>query len=268
MGWLERTSWAMDYLTGEWWFYLLLLALGFLPPCASRGYSWPEIPDVIGEGLSHAVIYELVRLAWPAALLHVLALAVITAVVLLGREGSSGLRPLGLRHLPGHRGRAEHRHIGALRAGGPHGQHGSGPPGGLLLGLGVPSWPQQVQARAPGQEAPLARPLAAWAYWSPVEPFQLDPRYLLLGYFGVAYCLTTPVVLTLMALYHPDVNRPVMRLTAFLGLAFGVLNVTRPLTAGPTPAALWEGTILHLPLLITSAYALALTIRAPRRREG
>jgi len=98
-----------------------------------------------------------------------------------------------------------------------------------------------------------------------VEPFQLDPSYLLLGYFGVAYCLTTPVVLTLMALYHPDVNVPTMRLTAFLGLIFGVLNVARPLTAGPTPTAIWEGTILHLPLLITSAYALGLTIRTPHR---
>jgi len=61
------------------------------------------------------------------------------------------------------------------------------------------------------------------------------------------------------------VNKPVMRLTAFLGLVFGVLNVARPLTAGPTPTAIWEGTILHLPLLITSAYALGLTIRTPHR---
>jgi len=63
-----------------------------------------------------------------------------------------------------------------------------------------------------------------------------------------------------MALYYPDVNEVAMRLTAFLGLAFGVINVLRPLWR-PTIQALWEGTILHLPLLITSAYALALTVR-------
>ena len=87
MRWPTR---AMDYLTGRWWFYALLLALGFflLPPYASKGYSLPEIPDVIGEGLSHAVIYELVRLTWPAVLLHVLALAVIAAVLLWGERAA------------------------------------------------------------------------------------------------------------------------------------------------------------------------------------
>ena len=82
----------------------------------------------------------------------------------------------------------------------------------------------------------------------------------------MAYCLTTPVVLALMALYYPGVNKTAMRLTAFLGLIFGVLNVSRPLMAGPTPAAIWEGTILHMPLLITSAYALGITIGASRKR--
>ncbi len=109
--------------------------------------------------------------------------------------------------------------------------------------------------------------MAAWAYWSPVEPFKLDPRYLLIGYFGVSYCFTTPVVLALMALYYPDVNVPVMRLTAFLGLVLGLYNVAPPLAylalGTYMEEAIWRSTILHLPLLIISAYALALTIKAP-----
>jgi len=115
-------------------------------------------------------------------------------------------------------------------------------------------------------------PPAAWAYWSPPEPFELKPSYLLVGYFGLSFCFTTPVVLTLMALYHPDVNVPTMRLTAFLGLVFGLYNVVPPLVflalGTYIPEAIWRGTILHLPLLITSAYALGLTIRAPRKRGG
>jgi len=68
-----------------------------------------------------------------------------------------------------------------------------------------------------------------------------------------------------MSLYYPDVNKPVMRLTAFLGLIFGLHNVIPPLlflVAGTyIIEAVWRGTILHLPLLITSIYALILTIK-------
>ncbi|HEW89899.1 MAG TPA: hypothetical protein ENG43_00965 [Candidatus Bathyarchaeota archaeon] len=70
-------------------------------------------------------------------------------------------------------------------------------------------------------------------------------------------------MLTLMALYYPDVNKPVTRLTAFLGLVYGLYNVVPPLVllalGTYVPEAIWRGTILHLPLLITSAYALGLT---------
>ena len=270
MRWLERTSLAMDYLTGRWWFYVLLFLVAFVlsPPYASRGYSWPEIPDVIGEGLSHAAIYELVRLAWPAALLHVLALAVIAAVVLWGERAAPAFDLWAF---------ATYLAIAVGQSTGISERYGLVVlTGNMVMALLVAfSWAWECAVgRNRFRREYLAKrrlwlvPLAAWAYWSPVEPFQLDPCYLLLGYFGVAYCLTTPVVLTLMALYYPDVNVPAMRLTAFLGLIFGVINVARPLTAGPTPTAIWEGTILHLPLLITSAYALGITIRAPRKRGG
>jgi len=62
-----------------------------------------------------------------------------------------------------------------------------------------------------------------------VEPFRLDPRYLPFGYFGVAYCLTTPLVLTVMALHHPHVNELAMRLSALLGLIFATISMPSPL---------------------------------------
>ena len=106
----------------------------------------------------------------------------------------------------------------------------------------------------------------------PPEPFKLDLQYLLVGYFGVSYCFTTPVILTLMALYYPDINKPVMRLTAFLGLLFGLYNIVPPLVSLALgtylPEAIWRGTILHLPLLITSLYALTLTIKTPYKQNN
>jgi len=59
------------------------------------------------------------------------------------------------------------------------------------------------------------------------------------------------------SLLLPGRNRIIMRLTAFLN----------SLWQGPTAQAIWEGTIPHLPLLITSVYALALTA-GKRSQEG
>jgi len=102
-------------------------------------------------------------------------------------------------------------------------------------------------------------PLALLAFWSPLKP-TTDPllliKWLVAGYYGVAYCLTTPVVLSVLILYHPRVNEPVMRLTAFLGLTFGAHVVAFALLG----ASVWSA-VLHAPLVVTCAYALALSAR-------
>jgi len=260
----EKALRTLDALSGKPWFYALLFLIGFgFPPYASRGYAWGELGEVITEGLGHAVIYGFVDLVWPSVLLHLLALAILASVFLGGERGARAFDIWAF---------VTYLMIGLGQGIGVSERYGVVVLTGnvfivLLVAFSwglecLTGWNRFRREYLAPRRAWLI-PLAAWAYWSPVEPFRLDPRYLLVGYFGVAYCLTTPVVLTLMALYYPDVNRPVMRLTAFLGLIFGVMNVSRPLWAGPTPVAIWEGTLLHLPLLITSSYALALTAKRP-----
>ena len=272
---LERISRAMDYLTSRRRFYALLYVLGFLVllPYASKGYSWPEMWDVIKEVVVYnAIIYRLVDLAWPSALLHALALALVAAVAIWGERAARAFDVYAL---------AVYLMIAVGQGIGFSERYGLVVlTGNVALTLLVAfSWGweclvgrNRFRREYFAPERLWLVPLAAWAYWSPPEPFELDPSYLLIGYFGISYCFTTPVVLTLMALYYPDVNVPVMRLTAFLGLVFGLYNVVPPLAylaLGTYIAeALWRGTILHLPLLITSAYALALTVRAPRGRKG
>ena len=271
---VERVSQAMDHLTGRRWFYALLYVLGFLIllPYASRGYSWHEMWDVIKEVVVYnAVIYRLVELAWPSAIIHVLALALIAAVAIWGERAAKAFDAYAF---------AVYLMIAVGQGVGVSERYGLVVlTGNVALALLVAfSWGWEcLVGRNRFRRGFLASerlwliPLAAWAYWSPPEPFKLDPMYLLIGYFGVSYCFTTPVVLALMALYYPDVNEPVMKLTAFLGLIYGLYNVVPPLAYLALGAYIeetfWRGTILHLPLLITSAYALALTLRAPPESE-
>lgn len=272
---MERVSRIMDRLTSNRRFYVLLYVLGFLVllPYASRGYSWPEMWSVIKEVVVYnAFIYRLVDIAWLSALIHVLALALIAAVAIWGERAARAFDAfafiLYLMIAVGQGiGFSERYGLVVLT-------------GNVALGLLVAfAWGWEcfiVRNRFRREYFAPARlwlvPLAAWAYWSPPEPFKLDPYYLLVGYFGVSFCFTTPVVLALMSLYYPDVNVPVMRLTAFLGLIYGLYNVVPPLIylalGTYIEEAIWRGTILHLPLLITSTYALALTIKASRRERA
>ena len=271
----EHISQAMDYFTGKRWFYALLYIIGFmvLLPYASKGYSWHEMWDVIKEVVAYkAIIYKLVDLAWPSALIHLLALALIAAVAVWGEKAAKAFDVyvfiIYLMIAVGQGiGFSEHYGLIILI-------------GNIALTLLVAfswGWECIVNRNKFRKEyfAPKRLwlvPLAAWAYWAPPEPFKLDPQCLLVGYFGVSYCFTTPVILTLMALYYPDINKPVMRLTAFLGLLFGLYNIVPPLVflalGTYLPEAIWRGTILHLPLLITSLYALTITIKTPYKQNN
>ena len=81
-----------------------------------------------------------------------------------------------------------------------------------------------------------------------LEPREASPRPLLLlkwllaGYYGVAYCLTTPVILSILILYYPRVNKAVMRLTAFPGLVFGTYVILAAFFGGSK----WNA-LLHVP---------------------
>ena len=266
---VERVSQVMDRLTSNRRFYVLLYVVGFLIllPYASKGYSWHEMWSVIKEVVVYnAVIYRLVDLAWPSALLHVLALALIIALAICGERVARAFDIYAfvvylMIAMGQHIGISEHYGLIVLT-------------GNLALALLVAfswGWECLVGRNRFRREFFASKrlwliPLAAWAYWSPLEPFKLNPTYLLIGYFGVSYCFTTPVVLALLALYYPDVNVPVMRLTAFLGLVFGSYNVVPPLVylalGTYIEEAVWRGTILHFPLLIISVYTLVLTVKA------
>jgi hypothetical protein len=103
-------------------------------------------------------------------------------------------------------------------------------------------------------------PFAFLAFWSPIDN-QLNPNFnpllLLNSSFGVMYCPTTPVVITLLTLIYPRVNGHVLRTTSFVGLIIGLFNVLSYFTMpGYT---LWN-LVLHTPLIFISLYGLLIPV--------
>jgi hypothetical protein len=127
----------------------------------------------------------------------------------------------------------------------------------------------QASFRSFSWEHLVLLPLALLAFWAPyvtsgngVQP-DFNPLLLLISPdYGLTFCFTTPVFLSLLTLFYPHVNMLAYRITAFSGLLYGVFNLTHWFK----PELRWMG-FLHLPLLIISAYALLLP-RLHKKQEA
>jgi MFS family permease len=107
-------------------------------------------------------------------------------------------------------------------------------------------------------------PFAFLAFWFPINT-QLNPDFnpllLLNSSFGVMYCPTTPVIIALLTLIYPRVNKYVLTTTSFVGLIMGLFNtMSYFIMPGYT---LWN-LVLHTPLISIALYGLLIPILVTR----
>ena len=102
-------------------------------------------------------------------------------------------------------------------------------------------------------------PLAILAFWSPINPElspDFNPLLLLTSSFGVMFCPTTPVVVALLTLIYPTVNKYVLWVTSFVGFLIGMFNA---ISLFIMPGYSQWNFILHTPLISISLYGLLIT---------
>ena len=99
-------------------------------------------------------------------------------------------------------------------------------------------------------------PFAFIAFWFPVGADlgpDLNPILLLTSSYGVAFCPTTPVVVAILTLIYPRVNKHLLTVTSLTGFLIGLFNaISLVVMPGYT---LWM-LFLHVPLIIVSLYGL------------
>ena len=102
-------------------------------------------------------------------------------------------------------------------------------------------------------------PVAAVALLAPVDASTMSPDFnlarLLSNEAGLTFCMMTPVVLAVLTLYHPTVNPTVLRVSSFVGILLGAVNMVVWFVVEPW--GWWMG-VLHLPLLSISIYGFVL----------
>ena len=105
--------------------------------------------------------------------------------------------------------------------------------------------------------------LASFSFLLPADANTLLPSINILTLFtsgsGVWFCFVTPLYLSLLLYFYPSINIVILRVTSFVGLIIGLLNLSIHFTTY-VETNWWYG-ILHLPLLVISLYGLIISLR-------
>jgi len=252
----ERVQERLDAVTGKWWLYPLLLLPFFIPPYASQGYDPRETMGLMLEALSHPLIYTFPALM-PIA--KAIPVALIAGVMVFGnrtRRAFNGYVALLYVALACFQNTALTDTHGLVII-----------PSNLALFLVVALlWMWEVIAERNNfepRQQPLWKwwvaPLALLAFLAPIDASTMSPDFspvsLLTNESGLTFCMMTPVILAVMTLYHPAVNLAVLRVSSFVGMMLGAVNMLMWFVM--IPSAWWMG-VLHIPLLTISICAFVL----------
>ena len=112
-------------------------------------------------------------------------------------------------------------------------------------------------------------PLSLFAFWFPVNQQTLMPDFNL-GYLftngaGQAFCMVTPLYISVLTIYYPTVNILTLRITSTVGIIAALINIHIEFIQYPDK--MWWVGVLHLPLLIISLYGLILSLKKPATRH-
>ena len=253
---IARIQGTLDNLTKKWWLYLLLLLLLFIPAYSSEGYDPRRSVDLVGQVLSRPLINSF-PLLMPMAKIVPLALF----IALLAYRNRMK--------------RAFDVYVAALYLALALFQTTALTPtfgfvvisGNLVLMLLVAlSWVWEVVAERNSFDTPVH---VSWRWWvvpvaflallQPVDTTAMSPDFtplrLITNEAGLTFCMMTPVVLATLTLYYPGVNLATLRISSFVGMLFGALNMI--IWFGLQPWGWWMG-VLHIPLVLISVFAFVL----------
>lgn len=245
----------------KWWFYVFALILAFIPSITQKSVPPDQIPLLIKEVLQNSFIYRFPVFFPIIKILIILILSgtlffkdifkkVFPLFFIILLTIISVFQNISLDTQFGH----------ALLLGNL-----------LIQGLVVISWIYEFRVQYNNySQIKFARwkivclILGFFAFWMPASNGLM--KFSLIDFFineaGLAYCMITPVILSFLFLYFPNVNKVTLRITSFTGLYFGIMNM---LTWFLLNTEYWWMGVIHLPLLINSTIGLILSTKIKAR---
>ena len=247
----------LEKLTKKWWFYLLLILIYFIPSYASKGVNSKDIQLLISEVLSKPLIYT-----YPFLFIatKVIMIFFIIMIFRLGNKISVIFSLyIGLLTI----------FVGVFQNMANTTQFGFSVITGNLIIIVIVGlfWILEVFANKNRFEKKndsimkwFILPFTLLAFWYPVNS-TINPdfsiKYILTNESMLTYCMITPVILTILIWFYPRVNLPTFRVTSFVGILFGIMNMLTWFVFNPSMG--WMG-VLHIPLFLISIYGFILSI--------
>jgi len=263
---VNKIQGVLDRLTRKWWLYILFLLLFFLPSYAERSYDPRQSSGLVGEVLSNPIINTFPILGPISKLIPVI---LITALFISGNKA---------RRLFNIYVAVLYLAIALFQNSAITESHGLVVLTGNLMLILVVSlvWMWEVAAER-NDFSPRKIPL--WKWWvapvvllpllAPVNSTSLSPDFNLAGMLtnssGLTYCFMTPVILAVLSLFHPTVNQPVLRVSSFVGILFGAINMLMWFVMEPW--GWWMG-VLHIPLVVLSIFTFVFSHRNNKRESS
>ena len=255
----------MDYYTRKWWFFLAILLLNIIPPITAKNFSF-NIGKIVYTILSNAIIYDI------SSIFYIFAKIIPIILILLIIFYNNKIRKffsiwIGFSYIMfaivQNIAITEEYGIGILTF-------------NLitftLIGLSW-FWEARIGLNIYDIKQNIHKKsnwffifMAIFSFWGPTQS-QIT-NFNLVSIFtnssGMAFCMMTPVYLTILILCYPKVNYTVFRLSGFIGLIIAFYNIIPVFSA--FSQRWWHG-ILHIPLLIISLYVLILSLKKSFKRK-
>ena len=263
----------LDTLTTKWWFYLLILIVLFLPSYTTRPFNPQDTPILVEQVLRDPIIYNypiLFILSKIITLVLIISIAIVyrknsnefikkyltiffvmyTAILLLAIaifQNMSATTDYGFAVLTGN----------------------------LFVMLIIATFwinefnlfkSKNIDELSMKKETKIRWliPLAILAFWYPVNTVSAVPKpdlsliNLINNESVLTFCMITPIILTIAILYFPSIHLSTLRVTSYVGLILGLINMISWFAI--SPEAWWMG-VLHFPLVIISFYVFIVSIR-------
>ena len=264
----NKTNQKLISVTKKWWFYVILILLQFsIPPYASRNFNIAEWSNIIIITLRNGLLY-LISECYPyfqtAAIVVIISLLIfknkfakifniyvaLSYLVFIIFQNIAYTEKFGLS-------------IVSINV--------------IMFLLVAISWIWEIftfQNNYSFSKLKIWKYwiviLALFAFWSPIEPINLqpnfNPKYIITNVSSLTFCMMTPIFLTIMILNYPKINIVTLRITSIIGTILGIYNVFNFFA----PKGFWLG-IVHIPLIVISVYGLILSLKInsiPESKEG
>lgn len=254
----------LKFLTSKWWLYLILGFLFFLPSYSAIKYPTTEIPKVIVEVLKNPIIYSY-PIIFPVLkiVMLIMVLGIFLSNIRINRIFAFFISVL-LLAVSLFQNSAFTNDYGFVLL-----------TGSCILQLVVViSWLWEVLSPENVYPKPkdfqwkwILVPLVFLSYWFPMDN-AANPDFSITSLFTngamLTYCMVTPILLFLLIAAYPRVNVVTFRITRFVGLLFGGMNMINWFILN---REFWWLGVLHLPLFLLAILALFLKTKNDESRQ-